>query len=674
MAIDYHPLNRSNAEIRLLEILGHGQDPRYRLLPSCHIFQAPLKSKPDFVALSYAWGDASDKRLILVNDSPVYITANLYAAITALRYSEQSRVFWIDALCINQEDDVEKSWQVNLMKDIYQRASQVLAWLGPACDDSDQVMKFLNTIGRKAEACGVTSVHGHHLDVWREMASKGPLTAKQDPSSPCIGVVRGRLRLIPLQALVDLFHAISGWHGETSRFPVAGMQRLFTRPWWGRVWVLQEITLPAKAFFVCGSQGISRHRCRAALSAYIALWMVLMRNCHNGVWSFLPYHTRIMTTLFHHRPNIMLCGQDLHQRDRFPLAAFLRATCVGSVNLRRHGPHHLESTDPRDKIFALLSLASDQEWLQRRGVIPDYTRTCQDVYTLAMAVMLEQGHISLLSLCQRPKVQHHLPSWVVDWSRSATDMLQDVENDHVTLCPAFATSSGMDDSPNVVVKRRDGRVTGIMLSCQLYDKIRAVGYFVKRESTHEVPLDETFTWPARWLLEILRLSYLHKKDDDFRERLAAATRTSIGDVGYDSQGQLIRIGHKRFSDAVTLLKCSLRFIKHRRTRLDAKKFLTALTAEETAACKPLIETKLNSEIIGKSLGRLPFVTEKGHLVLSSEHVRAGDVIALVKGSQVPFVLRPSHTSAYSLISEAYVDGIMNGEAVTPVEFRLTKLV
>ncbi|KAH9216665.1 hypothetical protein DL95DRAFT_424437 [Leptodontidium sp. 2 PMI_412] len=49
--------------------------------------------------------------------------------------------------------------------------------------------------------------------------------------------------------------------------------------------------------------------------------------------------------------------------------------------------------------------------------------------------------------------------------------------------------------------------------------------------------------------------------------------------------------------------------------------------------------QLGSEIIRKSLGRLPFITRKGHLVLSSEYVKQGDVVALIKGSQVPFILR-----------------------------------
>ncbi|KAK5094375.1 hypothetical protein LTS08_008594 [Lithohypha guttulata] len=529
----------------------------------------------------------------------------------ALRHPDQSRIIWVDALCINQKDDAEKSWQVGLMRDIYQQSSQVLAWLGPAQHDSDAVMTFLQDFGRKAEACGIESVEGHHLDVWSELADKEP-TIKQESPQFCVETVDGSVKLIPRQALIDLFCSISGWHCKDDLFPVAGMQRLFTRPWWGRVWVLQEIALPGNALFVCGTQSVSRRRCRAALSAYIGLWTILMRNTLSRAWSPSPYHTAITTTMFHHQPNIMLCGRDLYQRDHFPLAALLRATCVGSINLHRHGPHHLESTDPRDKVFALLGLASDRADLEQRGIIPDYTRNCVDVYTATMAAMLEQGHMSLLSLCQSPKIQQNLPSWVVDWSRSATDMLQDVRNDHVTVYPTFHASLMTAAGPNVVVEKKDGLVD-------------------------------------------------------------ATARTSIGDVGYDQDGMLSRVNDGRFSDAVTLLRCSLPLIKQREIRLDADKFLASLMTEEDTACRALLNVKLSSEIIGKSPGRLPFITSKGHLMLSSEHVRGGDIVALVRGCQVPLVFRRQEGDRYTLISEAYVDGTMDGEAATSANFNLVRL-
>jgi hypothetical protein len=88
----------------------------------------------DYVALSYTWGDASVTREIFVDDIPVSVTVNLYAALLQLR--DHSRVrqgfrIWVDALCINQADLVERAVQVARMKEIYERAWHVVVWLGP---------------------------------------------------------------------------------------------------------------------------------------------------------------------------------------------------------------------------------------------------------------------------------------------------------------------------------------------------------------------------------------------------------------------------------------------------------------------------------------------------------------------------------------------------------------
>lgn len=60
-------------------------------------------------------------------------------------------------------------------------------------------------------------------------------------------------------------------------------------------------------------------------------------------------------------------------------------------------------------------------------------------------------------------------------------------------------------------------------------------------------------------------------------------------------------------------------------------------------------------------GRRPFVTEKGYLGLGPMNMKEGDKIVMFAGLQVPFVLKP-YGSMYQLVGEAYVDGVMNGEA------------
>jgi hypothetical protein len=90
-----------------------------------------------FQALSYAWGLFTKHRSITVNGHyAVPVSDNCYAALLRLRNSKRSRRLWIDAICINQADLVERASQVQMMGQLYSSAPEVLVWLGEA--DIDQ--------------------------------------------------------------------------------------------------------------------------------------------------------------------------------------------------------------------------------------------------------------------------------------------------------------------------------------------------------------------------------------------------------------------------------------------------------------------------------------------------------------------------------------------------------
>jgi hypothetical protein len=459
---EYQPICRSTSDIRLLKLLPRDSNDKLKNIPACHIFHTSLHKRPKFAALSYVWGDTKDSRIILVENCPVRVTRNLYDAMMALRPIKESIVIWIDSLCINQSDNKEKSWQVGLTADIYRHACKVVAWLGSADESSDSVMDYLNSFGAKAEACCIMDVGPEpYLEAWQELALEPSLARDPGRSKLLTRILAGWMLRPSEDALRSLFYSVSGWHDLDNLFPMAGIESFFTRPWWGRIWILQEVTLPENAQFVCGTKTITRSRCSAALNAYCALRHILMARFTTQPTSLTSYQLEIVRTLFQHRPTIMLSSWRIYRYDKFPLAALLRATCVGSINLRRHGPHHLEATDPRDKIFALLGLAADRNELEGLGVFPDYEKSYEQTYALAMAALLQQGHLSLLSLCQNPRSLSRLPSWVPDWSRSITDMLQDVENDHITLHPRFNASGAEPRESKVTIIQRDGLIVGI---------------------------------------------------------------------------------------------------------------------------------------------------------------------------------------------------------------------
>ena len=80
--------------------------------------------------------------------------ASLYSVLRHLRSSDAPRVMWIDQICINQNDDLEKGSQVGKMRDIYAETAHLLAWLGEESDDSDLAMRTVATIGAELAQCG----------------------------------------------------------------------------------------------------------------------------------------------------------------------------------------------------------------------------------------------------------------------------------------------------------------------------------------------------------------------------------------------------------------------------------------------------------------------------------------------------------------------------------------
>jgi len=242
-------------------------------------------------------------------------------------------------------------------------------------------------------------------------------------------------------------------------------------------------------------------------------------------------------------------------------------------------------------------------------------------------------------------------------------MLQDVENDHITLFPKFNASGSESYSTKIVVVRTDGKIEGISVACCIYDEIDKVGSFPGRVSSHEVPLWETESWPVEWLVEILRLTYCNQRHYlDFRDRLCAAAMTSVGGVVHQN-GRLARVSNDIFLEAKALLQNGIGNIKDHRIKRAVQQLSSNKAIANKGSMKDVPHMRLSQEIIGKCLGRLPSITTKGNLVLSSEYIRRGDLVTLIRGAQVPFVLRRQTDGMYQFISEAYVDGVMDGEAM-----------
>lgn len=140
----YTSLDPITHDIRLLVLLPSKEESTQI---ECLLTQISLDQTPDYEALSYAWGSQNDKiGTVSLEGKPFPVTSNLEDALHHLRGEEEPRMLWVDALCINQIDDEEKSHQVRQMKSIYQFATRVVIWLGKELDDSDLAMDLIANI------------------------------------------------------------------------------------------------------------------------------------------------------------------------------------------------------------------------------------------------------------------------------------------------------------------------------------------------------------------------------------------------------------------------------------------------------------------------------------------------------------------------------------------------
>lgn len=198
----YERLERT-MEFRLVRIL-----PERTSKLKCEILHASLEHPPDYIAISYAWGDGVDSRTLIVDGATVTVAASLHAALKAVRERARAVLVWIDGLSIDQQNKSERASQVQLMGFIYSRATFVAIWLGPDADDSESAIRLL-------------------------------------------------MGNVPNQRIRN-----------TENPDSAALWALFQRDYWRRLWVVQEVFLAREKRVYCGSSQLPWEVYEAASNAF----------------------------------------------------------------------------------------------------------------------------------------------------------------------------------------------------------------------------------------------------------------------------------------------------------------------------------------------------------------------------------------------------------------------
>ena len=189
----YLPLKHER-DIRLLYLLpGSDGSPL-----SCSLSIVSLSELPVYEAISYTWGEPIFSASIeCFSKGQLPITENLSKALFHMRFADRIRVLWVDAICINQQDLVERSHQVTLLRDTFERAENVIVWLGEDSGDANEAFEILRAVGSSSST------------------------------------------IYTVELLVS----------ERGK----ALRKLLRRDWFRRIWVVQELICARKATITCGN-------------------------------------------------------------------------------------------------------------------------------------------------------------------------------------------------------------------------------------------------------------------------------------------------------------------------------------------------------------------------------------------------------------------------------------
>ncbi|KIW08328.1 uncharacterized protein PV09_01245 [Verruconis gallopava] len=203
----------------------------------------PAPEAPFFEALSYAWGRSHHLVAVRISssededarsDAILYLRPSLVEALHFLRYEDRPRTFWIDAICINQNDYLEKGTQVPEMWKIYKHAWRTIVWLGTDGENSGLAIRCLRDIAAQA--------------VYLKDGSRYPSPDAKN---------------------LQLFQEPCKQFGETEWFAI---EKLLSRNYFERLWIVSELAMSMwRAELICGRDSIPLLQLWVAVRSILSL-------------------------------------------------------------------------------------------------------------------------------------------------------------------------------------------------------------------------------------------------------------------------------------------------------------------------------------------------------------------------------------------------------------------
>jgi hypothetical protein len=609
----YSPLVGAS-EIRLVILEpGRDDDP-----VKCRLIHVSLDENPVYEALSYTWGDASiSGPTILLNGKPFRVGTNLGNALLNLRYNDveigKERTLWIDAICIDQRNITERNEQVQRMKSIYSNAIQVLIWLGNYHESSDNSFEYVE-------------------QVWG-------FTRVENGTKECIHAAIELLKRISqsdTQTIIEASQEGDAFSSETNQ-NWANVHRLFRRPWFERLWVVQELYLAREAQVICGQLTIS--------------WNEFIQACKYIGWSAMFHRVsilkRILITIQPARPVSHASIHNLQDRSIFTLLSRLT---------------YLKCADPRDMIYGLMGICNDDQ-----GIEVDYSNSVHDVYiNWAWAQIDRSKRLDVLRACKNSKGVG-LPSWVpnlengvIAGDRFAFDSSGDPHSVYLDDSSGglpYSASGRSLCSPEISRYHRHLSLSGIHI-----DSIKTAIKPILVVHSELLKLDDTkndLDLPYA-LLTIERLETQVAKEFGLTHLdYDSATWTEFTDVLFRGLKSFGLFGDRPPEDL--------------RDRYAAWRGFAPIHPQY----KPELEDDARMEAYTRPLSvflpavvlsfpSLFFITDAGRIgvAYASSKLQVGDKVYVLFGAHTPYILRKDGQETFhQLMGPCYQHGLMDGEAI-----------
>lgn len=325
---------------------------------SCYVYRFPAGKEPKYRALSYVWGDQLDQvdqwPKISLNTSAFPVTPNLYKAIRSLRQDIMAKPdphpwLWIDAICIDQANTPERNEQVRRMPSLYANAEHVLIWLGDYSEGGDVTSPSdFENWGVDHFEEGSKELTSSALEIAKALALHWKLEGRGEHGH----YIQEADRTLDAFFATNTGRDVHAWYQ---------LRRIFKRPWFHRLWVVQELWASK-----CSKNGVQNAVVRCGRVEFD--WNTLLgaaRCLHNRQLRNCPR----LGTLSH--PFIMM-GSSRVLNMEIPAAG---KTGIW-VALRR--TQEAACSNPLDRLNGILGLLQDSQ--DRGDIRVDYSSTVEVAY------------------------------------------------------------------------------------------------------------------------------------------------------------------------------------------------------------------------------------------------------------------------------------------------------